>query len=73
MFYAIIKRQAKVPSGNTFLAKRLAGPGLSANYFYQARAELIVISLEAHLEAKMIRAYFGFVEKKLREPLDCYL
>lgn len=54
------------------MARRVAGPGLSSNYFYQARAEQILITLEAHLEAKMIRAYFEFVQQGLRKPLDIF-
>jgi hypothetical protein len=72
MFYAVIKRQAKIPSSDTFLARRVAGPGLSSNYFYQARAEQVLVTLEAHLEAKMLRAYYGFIERGLKRPLNAY-
>lgn len=72
MFYVILKHQAKIPSGDTFVARRTAGPGLSSNYFYQAKPEQALITLEAHLEVKMIRAYFGYVERRLRKPLNDY-
>ena len=35
MFHAVIKKKAKVPASNSFVARRIAGPGLASNYFYQ--------------------------------------
>ena len=35
MFNALIKKRARVPIKDGFLAKRVAGPGLANHYFYQ--------------------------------------
>jgi hypothetical protein len=35
MYHVIIKHQAKVPSHDTFVARRIEGPGLASNHFYQ--------------------------------------
>jgi hypothetical protein len=39
MFYTILKPKARVPSRDTFVAKRIAGPGLASNYFYQVKID----------------------------------
>ena len=35
MFHAVIKKRARIPASDSFIARRIAGPGLAANYFYQ--------------------------------------
>ncbi len=35
MFHAVIKKRGRVPSRDGFVARRIAGPGLASNYFYQ--------------------------------------
>ena len=37
MFQAVIKSRARVPAHDSFIAKRIAGPGLASNYFLQVR------------------------------------
>jgi hypothetical protein len=33
----VIKKRARVPAGDSFVVRRIAGPGLASNYFYQVR------------------------------------
>ena len=35
MFHAVIKKRGRVPCRDGFVAKRIFGPGLASNYFYQ--------------------------------------
>ncbi len=35
MYHCLIKRNARSPSGDTFLARRIAGSGLASSHFYQ--------------------------------------
>ena len=35
MFYLILKPNARIPSYDTFVARRIGGPGLASNHFYQ--------------------------------------
>ena len=37
MFHAVIKKRARVPASDTFVARRTEGPGLATHYFYQVR------------------------------------
>jgi len=34
-FHTIIRCNAKVPSNDTFIARRVAGPGLASDHFFQ--------------------------------------
>ena len=35
MFYMVIKSRGRVPSKDSFVARRTAGPGLASQYFFQ--------------------------------------
>ncbi len=37
MFYAVIQKRGRVPSRDGFIARRIEGPGLASNYFFQVR------------------------------------
>ena len=50
MFHAVIKKRGRVPAQDGFIARRIAGPGLASNYFYQVRQQKhCVISEVSHL------------------------
>jgi hypothetical protein len=34
-FHLLIKKRGRVPASDSFVVKRIAGPGLASNYFYQ--------------------------------------
>jgi hypothetical protein len=34
-FHMLIKKRGRVPASDSFVVKRVAGPGLASNYFYQ--------------------------------------
>lgn len=37
IYYVVLRRLAKVPAINTFVARRIAGPGLSSTIYFQVR------------------------------------
>jgi hypothetical protein len=39
IFNLVIKKRARVPAGDSFVVRRIAGPGLASNYFYQVRGK----------------------------------
>ena len=57
MFHAIIKKRARVPAGDSFVAKRIGGPGMASNYFYQIKTEQALVALEARMEIDEIEAF----------------
>lgn len=71
-YHLIIKRFARVPAHDSFLARRVAGPGLAAEYFYQVSSPEVLAALESLVEQKELTIYRGYVEKLLMKPIDDY-
>ena len=69
IFQCFIKRFARVPARDTFLAKRIAGPGMASNYLFQIRPEQALVALEARMEAIELDA---FEVRKPTNPRLCF-
>ena len=50
----LLKRLARVPSTDTFVARRIGGPGLASNFFYQVRPEQVLAALEMQIELEIL-------------------
>lgn len=37
MFHAVIKKRGRIPGSDGFTVKRIAGPGLASNFYYQVK------------------------------------
>jgi hypothetical protein len=59
----------KVPTDDTWLAKRVSGPGLSTNYYYQVKAELALIVLQLELEGAELELFAQESNRKAGQPL----
>ena len=46
MFYVIIKNKGRLPATDSFVAKRIKGPGLSSHFYYQISVELVLLALQ---------------------------
>jgi hypothetical protein len=46
MFYLIIRWRARVPAQNSFAARRIHGPGLSRQAFFQIDPDLALVALQ---------------------------
>ena len=58
---------------NTFLARRIAGPGMASEYYYQVRPEQALVALETRLEHAELNAYENQISQKILEPTSsCY-
>lgn len=49
MFYGLIKKRGRVPACDSFIVKRIAGPGLASNYYFQIKPEQALAAFEAKL------------------------
>ena len=72
IYHLIVKRFARIPAHNSFLARRTAGPGLAAEYFYQVSSPEVLAALEALIEQKELRVYRAYIEEILMKPVDDY-
>lgn len=37
MFHLVIKNRGRIPASDSFVVKRIAGPGLASDYYYQVK------------------------------------
>lgn len=42
MFHLVIKNRGRIPASDSFVVKRIAGPGLASDYYYQVSCCLLV-------------------------------
>ncbi len=69
LFHILIKRFARIPSVDSFVARRIAGPGLSSKYFYQIKPEQALLLLERKIELDELDQF----EKKTLTEIDAPL
>ncbi|CAF0727699.1 unnamed protein product [Didymodactylos carnosus] len=72
MFHTVIKRFARIPVQDTFLAMRVAGPGLASQYFYQVAPPEVLAVFEAFIEQEELKTYRSYIEKMLTKPIQEY-
>ncbi|XP_075230474.1 uncharacterized protein LOC142329675 isoform X3 [Lycorma delicatula] len=68
VFHLIIKKRGRIPACDSFVVKRIAGPGLTNNYYFQIRPEQALAAFEAKLELDELSAYQHQVEQKILQP-----
>ncbi|KAL5018539.1 hypothetical protein ScPMuIL_004261 [Solemya velum] len=73
MFHTIIKNRGRVPIQDGFVARRVAGPGLAANYFYQIYPEQALAAFEAQLELDELEVWKATVKIIIEKPKEQYL
>ena len=73
MYYSIIKRRARVPVIDSFVAKRISGPGLATNYFHQIDPAQALIKLEFDLESKELDLYQSLMTSLIDMPRRTYV
>ena len=57
MYELVIRKRARVPAGDSVIAKRIGGPGMASNFFYQIKTEQALVALEARMEMDELEAY----------------
>lgn len=67
-FHFIIKKRGRIPASDSFVVKRVAGPGLASNYYFQIRAEQALAAFEAKMELDELQAYQHKIEETILQP-----
>lgn len=57
IFQLVIKIHGRVPLTDTFLARRIAGPGMASDYYYQIKTEQALAALESAMDLDHLGAY----------------
>ncbi|XP_033755704.1 uncharacterized protein LOC117338457 [Pecten maximus] len=70
MYFTVVKSRGRVPSKDSFMARRIAGPGLASNYFFQIQTEQALAALEARMELDELEAWKSHVTKVIDLPKE---
>ncbi len=65
---SVLANQLKVPESDSWLARRIEGPGLASEYLYQIRPELAVVALRAQLELMELQQYELVTKQQILKP-----
>ncbi|XP_044734371.1 uncharacterized protein LOC123296783 isoform X2 [Chrysoperla carnea] len=68
LFHAIIKKRGRIPASDSFVVRRIAGPGLASNYFFQIRPEQALAAFESKMELEKLAIYQRITENTILQP-----
>jgi hypothetical protein len=66
--FVVLKRQGRVPRGNNFLVRRVSGPGVSYEFFYQIKLERAIVQLQVALEQRELEFTLARLRKLAKQP-----
>ena len=73
MYFCIIRNRGRIPVTDSFVARRISGPGLATNYYYQIDPNQVLIKLEFDLESKELHLYESFMTCLIDRPRLTYV
>lgn len=68
----VLSRFAKIPVGETFLAKRIRGPGVSSTHCYRLPLTAAKAAVEVVLQQALVSAHIRFRKAEVKEPFHRY-
>lgn len=72
LFHGVVKRRGRVPLGDSWMATRVAGPGLSQDHLYQVNPEQALAAFLAKVESEQLSIYGQQTELQILQPLRAY-
>uniref|UniRef100_A0A8W8HY84 Uncharacterized protein n=5 Tax=Magallana TaxID=2171616 RepID=A0A8W8HY84_MAGGI len=72
MYFLVIRSRGRVPISDGFVARRIAGPGLAANHFFQIKPEQALAALESKMELDELEVWRKNLETKIEIPTEKY-
>lgn len=67
-FHLIIRKRGRIPACDSFVVKRVSGPGLANDYYFQIKSEQALAAFEAKMELDELLAYQQFTEMMILQP-----
>ncbi|KAL4132482.1 hypothetical protein QTP88_009622 [Uroleucon formosanum] len=68
IYHLVIKKRGRIPACDSFIVKRVAGPGMASDYYFQIRPEQALAAFEAKMELDELNAYQNLMEQKIQQP-----
>jgi hypothetical protein len=72
MMWLLLLRRCRIPSQDSFIAWRIAGPGITADYFFQIKPDIALLVLAAKLEECELDLFIKDTTEKINEPMKSY-
>lgn len=69
-FSGLIKRFGETRSRDAFDMKRIQGPGLASEYYFQVNRELVLLSLRAYMEDLEVERIGSAARREINTPMD---
>jgi hypothetical protein len=69
VFHLVLKARARVPISNTFVARRIAGPGISSQLFMEVAADVPLMQVRLCLELAHLSAMQAYYQYWTEAPL----
>jgi len=69
IFCFVIRSRARVPVSDSFTGRRIAGPGLSANYYFQISPAIALVILQETLEVNELQVHQDHLTDLAKQPL----
>uniref|UniRef100_A0A7S4HK73 Uncharacterized protein n=1 Tax=Odontella aurita TaxID=265563 RepID=A0A7S4HK73_9STRA len=66
--WSIIRRHVRIPAADTFLARRVHGPGLSSEHLFHMPLQQAYVTIQAFLDLFRLRAYFKLRRSEILTP-----
>lgn len=68
MYYLVISPRARIPAADSFVAKRIAGPGLTEHYYYSIQVSDVLLVLQVQLEKYEMEFYRQWIQEFINKP-----
>ena len=72
IYQTLIKKRARIPIKDGFLARRIAGPGLAAHHLYQIKTEQALVALETKMELDQLESFEREIKERVWKPFADY-
>jgi len=70
LVWPLLRRNVMIPVTDTFLARRIQGPGLGANYFCRMPLQSAFLAVQAHLDHARLKAYAKLRRIEISAPSE---
>lgn len=70
IFYTILRWRARIPKGDSFTARRVAGPDIGRQYFHRVDPDLVFGMLHYELEKLYIDMYITNIRRDINGPTE---
>lgn len=68
LFHLLIRKRGRIPACDSFAVKRIAGPGLASDYYFQISPEQALAAFEAKMEWDELAAFQTVMENTIVQP-----